>query len=107
MQARREERSLGELFTDLTHEISNLFRQEVALAKSEVTQKAKSAGKDVGFIAGGGAVAFVGFMALVAAAIAAAVGAHRRRDRRRRRLCLRPAWHVRSQDDEPRARTND
>lgn len=75
MQARREERSLGELFTELTQEISNLFRQEVALAKTEMTQKASKAGKDVGFIAAGGAVAFVGFMALVTAAIAALASA--------------------------------
>ncbi len=71
MQARREERSIGELFSELTQEISDLFHQEVTLAKTEVTQKAKSVGKDVGFMAAGGVVALVGFMAIVAAAIAA------------------------------------
>jgi hypothetical protein len=71
MQARHEERSLGELFSDLSQEFSNLLHQEVTLAKTEMKQNVSNASKNVGFIAGGGLVAFVGFMALVTAAIAA------------------------------------
>jgi uncharacterized membrane protein YqjE len=71
MQAQRgtAERSLGELFGELTRETSTLVRQEVALAKVELTQKATSVGKDLGFLAAGGAVAYAGFLALIAAVI--------------------------------------
>jgi uncharacterized protein YacL len=71
MQTQHQERSLGELFTDLTQEISRLFRQEVALARTEIGQKASSASKDIGFMAGGGIIALLGAMAIVATIIAA------------------------------------
>lgn len=71
MQTQRgaTDRSLGELFSELTRETSTLVRQEVALAKTELTQKAASVGKDLGFLAAGGAVAYAGFLALIAAVI--------------------------------------
>ncbi len=71
MQTRqgREEPSLGELFAELTREMSTLVRQEVALARVEMTQKASRAGRNVGFLALGGAVAYAGFLALMAAVI--------------------------------------
>lgn len=62
----REERSLGELFAELAQETSTLVRQEVALAKTEMSQKASKVGKDVGFLAAGGAVAYAGFLAILA-----------------------------------------
>ena len=65
----KEDRSLGELFAELTRETSTLVRQEMHLATTELTQKASQAGKDVGFLAAGGAVAYAGFLAIVAAAI--------------------------------------
>lgn len=67
MQAHKDERSLGELFGDLARETSTLVRQEVELAKAEMTQKATRVGKDLGFLVAGGAVAYAGFLALVAA----------------------------------------
>lgn len=71
MQTQRgaADRSLGELFGELTRETSTLVRQEVALAKTELTQKATKVGKDLGFLAAGGAVAYAGFLALIAAVI--------------------------------------
>ncbi len=63
------ERSIGELFTELAGETSTLIRQEVALAQAELTQKATKAGKNVGYLAVGGSIAFVGFQALIAALI--------------------------------------
>ncbi|MBV9280670.1 MAG: phage holin family protein, partial [Chloroflexi bacterium] len=36
----REDRSLGELFAELSRETTTLVRQEVELAKTEMTQKA-------------------------------------------------------------------
>jgi xanthine/uracil permease len=72
MQQRGDgERSLGDLFAELSRETTTLVRQEVALAKTELTQKATRAGKDVGFLAVGGAVAYAGLLAFVAACILA------------------------------------
>ena len=68
-QRARDDRSLGELFGELSRETTTLVRQEIALAKVELTQKAAQVGKDVGFLAVGGAVAYAGFLALVAAAV--------------------------------------
>jgi hypothetical protein len=65
------DRSLGELFSELTHETTTLIRQEIDLAKTELAHKAASAGKDMGLVAAGGAVAYAGFLALVAALIIA------------------------------------
>ncbi|MFN3652749.1 MAG: phage holin family protein [Armatimonadota bacterium] len=64
-----EERSLGELFGDLTREVTTLVREEVALAKAELTTKARRAGKDAGMIAAGGAIAYGGFLTLLAAVV--------------------------------------
>ncbi len=61
--------SLGELFTELTQETTTLVRQEVQLAKTEMTQKASAVGKDVGFLAAGGAVLYAGLLALIATVI--------------------------------------
>jgi len=36
MEQQRDERSLGELFADLARETSNLVRQEVRLARTEI-----------------------------------------------------------------------
>ena len=65
----RDERSLGELFSELTRELTTLVRQEAALARTELSQKAKDVGKNVGFLAAGGAVAYAGFLTLIAALI--------------------------------------
>jgi len=69
MEQQRDERSLGELFAELTRETSTLVRQEVALAKTEMTQKATQVGRDVGVIGVGGAIAYAGLLAIVAALI--------------------------------------
>ena len=64
-----DDRSLGELFSELTRELTTLVRQEAALARTELTEKAATVGKNVGFLAVGGAVAYAGFLALIAALI--------------------------------------
>jgi Putative Actinobacterial Holin-X, holin superfamily III len=66
---RSDDRSLGELFSELTQETSTLVRQEVALAKTELSQKATRIGKDMGFLAAGGAIAYAGLLAIIAAII--------------------------------------
>lgn len=65
----RDDRSLGELFSELTQETRTLVRREVQLAKAEMSQKVSRVGKDVGFLAAGGAVAYAGLLAIVAAMI--------------------------------------
>ena len=64
-----ENRPLGDLFSDLATEMSNLVRQEVALAKVEITQKAKYVGRNVGYLVVGGAVAYAALLAIIAAII--------------------------------------
>jgi hypothetical protein len=66
---RSEERSLGELLGDLSTEITTLVRQEMTLAKTEISQKAARVGKDVGFLAAGGLVAYAGLLTLIAALV--------------------------------------
>ncbi|MET0713594.1 MAG: phage holin family protein [Mycetocola sp.] len=62
---RRE--SLGQLLGEVTKDISTLFRQEVELAKAEISASAKKAGKGAGMF-GGAAVA--GLLALVFLSVA-------------------------------------
>jgi len=69
MHQRREEPSLGELFAELTREMTTLVRQEVHLATIEVGHKTSEIGKDVGFLAVGGAIAYAGLLAVIAAVI--------------------------------------
>ncbi|MDQ3700848.1 MAG: phage holin family protein, partial [Chloroflexota bacterium] len=69
MQPRKEDRSLGELFTELARETGTLVRQEVQLATTEMTHKASRAARDVGFLAVGGLVAYAGVLALLAAVV--------------------------------------
>jgi len=61
-----ESRSLGDLFGQLANETSTLVRQEVALAKAEVTKNAKEVGKNVGYLAIGGAIAYAALLAVIA-----------------------------------------
>jgi hypothetical protein len=70
MQEGRDDRSLGELFSELSQETTTLVRQEMNLAKAEMSQKASRVGKDVGFLAAGGAVAYAGLLAILAGVIA-------------------------------------
>jgi hypothetical protein len=63
--ARQQERSLGELFSDLTRDMSTLMRQETQLATTEMTQKATRAGKSAGVLVGGALIAYAGFFALL------------------------------------------
>jgi hypothetical protein len=65
----RDDRSLGELFSELAQETSALVRQEVNLAKTEMSQKASRAGRHVGVMAAGGAVAYAGLLAILAGVI--------------------------------------
>jgi hypothetical protein len=64
-----DERSVGELFTELAQETGTLIRQEVKLAATEMTQKATYAGRQAAFVAVGGLLGVVCMLALVAALV--------------------------------------
>ncbi len=68
-QLTKDERSLGDLFSDLATETGNLVKQEVALAQTELTVKAVKVGKNVGYLVVGGAVAYAALLAFIAALI--------------------------------------
>jgi hypothetical protein len=69
VELQRDNRSLGELFSTLASQTSTLVRQEVDLAKTELSQKATKAGREAGMIAAGGVLALGGYLALVATLI--------------------------------------
>ncbi len=59
--------SIGERLGDVTRDLSTLMRQEVALAKAEVTQSASNAGKGIGMLVG---AALGGFFLLLFLSVA-------------------------------------
>jgi len=65
----RDDRSLGELFAELARETSTLVRQEVQLARDEVSQQVARIGRNIGTLVAGGAVVYAGFLAIIAAVI--------------------------------------
>jgi hypothetical protein len=69
MRELREERSIGELFGQLTQDFSLLVRQETQLAKTEIQEKISRASRDLVSLAAGGIVALIGGFALTAAVI--------------------------------------
>jgi uncharacterized membrane protein YqjE len=70
----KEERTISQLFTELTKESSDLVRQEVQLAKAEMSEKVSQAGSAMAMLAAGALVAFAGLLALVATLIIALNG---------------------------------
>ena len=71
MAERTDERSLGELLTELSRETSALVRKEVELATTEMSAKLKTAGTHAGIVAAGGALAHAGLLVLLAAIVIA------------------------------------
>ncbi|HEY3568813.1 MAG TPA: phage holin family protein [Thermoanaerobaculia bacterium] len=65
----KEDRSIGQLLKELTHESSTLLKQEVDLAKTEMSEKASRVGANLGEVAVGGGVAFLGAIALLLAVV--------------------------------------
>ena len=64
------ERPIGELLKQLSEETTRLVRQELELAKAEVSEKGKRAGVGAGMFGGAGVSALLGLGALTAALIA-------------------------------------
>lgn len=65
------DKTFAELVAELTRETTLLFRQEIDLAKAELTEKVSRAGAGVAEVAVGGVIILVSLLALTAAAIIA------------------------------------
>ncbi|MBA3258912.1 MAG: phage holin family protein [Gemmatimonadales bacterium] len=65
----RQERSVGELFGQLTQDLALLVRQEAQLAKTEMQTKVSRATSNLVSLAAGGIVALIGSLAITAALI--------------------------------------
>jgi hypothetical protein len=65
----RDQRSLGELFGDLSRQMSALVRQEIELARTEVTGKATAAARDVGIMGAGIGLLYAALLVLLGAAV--------------------------------------
>jgi Putative Actinobacterial Holin-X, holin superfamily III len=61
-QADAENTSVGELMSNVSRDLFTLLRQEIALAKAEVKEEAKKAGKAAGMFGGAG---FAGYLVLL------------------------------------------
>jgi uncharacterized membrane protein len=67
----KQNKSVGELFADLTRDMSTLLRQEMQLAKTEMTQKVASLGRNIAFLAVAATLAMLALQVLCATAILA------------------------------------
>ena len=71
VQPPQAEASLGELFSDLTSDMSALVRDELSLAKVELKEEVTKAGRAAGMFGG---AALAGYMTIVLLSFAAAWG---------------------------------
>ena len=69
MADKLDNRSLGDLFAELSRETGQLVRKEFELASTEMTAKVKTAGVHVGVAAAGGALVHAGLLVLLAAIV--------------------------------------
>lgn len=65
MTATRDDRSLGELFGELSEQTSTLVKKEIELARHEVTRSVTSLGRDAAMIGAGAAIAYAGMIVLL------------------------------------------
>jgi|HigsolmetaAR203D_1030402.scaffolds.fasta_scaffold00033_79 uncharacterized membrane protein YcjF (UPF0283 family) len=69
MAVNRDERTVGTLLSDLTHDLTQLFRNELHLAKAEMRGKIEQAGTGMKSMAVGGILAFAGALVLLQAVV--------------------------------------
>ena len=62
--ARTEQASTAQLVSQLSEQVTTLVRDELALARIEMTEKGKKAGKGAGLLGGAGVIALYGLGAL-------------------------------------------
>jgi drug/metabolite transporter (DMT)-like permease len=73
MAVNADNRSMGELFAELSRETGMLIRKELELATTEMTSKAKTAAGLMSVAAAGGALVHAGLLVLLAAAVSVLV----------------------------------
>ena len=66
-----DDRSFKELFGDLTHSVTTLFRKEIELARAEISEKASQAGVAAGAVAAGAILALAALIVLLQALVIA------------------------------------
>ncbi len=66
-----DDRSLKELFSDLTQSVTTLFRKEIELARAEISEKMSQAGVAAGALAAGGILALAALIVLLQALVIA------------------------------------
>jgi hypothetical protein len=64
-----DDSSIGELFSELARDTQSLLRQEMELARTEMTRSAREAGMAVAKIAASALVLYAGFLMLLWAAV--------------------------------------
>jgi hypothetical protein len=69
MDKTTDTRTIGELLSELSRETATLVRQEVALARSELTRNLARIGRHTTLIAGGALLAYAGLLAIVASIV--------------------------------------
>ena len=67
------EPSVGDLVKAMSADLSRLVRNEMQLAQTEISAKAKQAGKGVGALGGAGVLALYGLAVLIALLVSAAL----------------------------------
>lgn len=67
--AATSDRSIGELFGDLSRELTTLVRKELELARTELTNKAGRIGSRLAIVVLGAVVALAGFLTIVASLV--------------------------------------
>lgn len=67
--AMNDDRSLGQMFADLSRETRTLIQQEIQLARTELAEKASRMSKGAAFVVGGGLLAYGGLLAIIGAAV--------------------------------------
>ena len=116
MDVPRIDRSLGELFSDLSQQTAELIRQEMRLAKAELSEKAADAGRHAMMIGAGVAFGLAAVVTLAAALTLVLIevgvdGVARRGHRRdchgRHRLHARAVGHHRVEEPIDRPRRDD
>jgi hypothetical protein len=75
MEVRRDDRSLGQLFGDLSRQLSTLVRQEIDLARTETTARVSAVTRDAALIGAGAALGYAGLLFVLAALVALLVEA--------------------------------
>jgi hypothetical protein len=69
MPTNADDRTVGQMFAELSRETRTLIQQEVQLAKTELSEKAAKVAKGAGMVVAGSLIAYGGLLAVLAAIV--------------------------------------